>query len=713
MPRHAVIVGAGLAGSLLAVSLARDGWRVSVYERRPDPRTRGLAGGRSINLAVSARGIAGLASVGLDREILAGHAIAMPGRMIHAREAGPAGHTVFQPYSKNPADAIHSFSRGGLNLALIEAAAREPTVELHFDHACLDVDFHAPAAIFTTPDGRRHTVAADLILAADGAYSAARMAFQRADLFEYSQSYLGHGYKELRIPPATSAPAPGFAIEPHALHIWPRGGAMMIALPNTDGSFTNTLFWPFAGDHSFESLEADFQRRRREDPSAQPTNRDRARVLDFFQDQYPDAVGIMPTLVDDFFANPTSSLVTVRCWPWRRGRVALLGDAAHAIVPFYGQGMNAAFEDVVLLASLLRTASDIESALDEFQSRRKPNADAIAEMALANFIEMRDKVGSPEFRYRKKVEQTVHEMFENRVSPQYNLVSFSTVPYVEARRRGAELDRVVDHVVAAVPTADELPDRQWRERVRNAAAIALAGNQPPAAGASPVSAAQPHTEAAGFIDISPVISPRINVWPGDTPFTREVLCDIKSGSNITLSTLRGTVHLGSHADGPNHYARDGVAIDRMPLNRYIGRCRVIEASVRRGARVRPADVPRLGDVREPIVLIKTGTFPDHESWNEDFAALSVELVEELARLGVLTVGVDTPSVDLQNSKDLEAHQAFYRGNMAIIEGLRLAHVTPGVYELIAPPLKLEGFDASPVRAVLRPLTPADAPSLAP
>ncbi len=692
--RHAIIVGAGLAGSLLAVSLSRDGWRVSVYERRPDPRRKGVIGGRSINLAVSARGIAGLASVGLDKEILAGHAIPMPGRMIHPKE-GPG---VYQPYSKNPGDAINSFSRGGLNLALINAAAREPNVSLFFDHPCVDVDFEAPAALFAASTGAATRVAADLIIAADGAYSAVRMAMQKTDRFEFSQSYLGHGYKELSIPPSSGHPG-GFALQAGALHIWPRGGAMMIALPNTDGSFTNTLFWPWEGEHSFANLEGPWREARRKNPAASPTPEDRRRVREFFEQQYPDATPIMPTLVDDFFSNPTSSLVTIRCWPWQRGgRVALLGDAAHAIVPFYGQGMNAAFEDVVCLADMLRRYGEIPEALSAYQAQRKPSADAIADMALSNFVEMRDKVGSAAFRYRKKVEQAIHEMFEDRVTPQYNLVSFTTVSYVEARRRGAELDAVLDRVVRTIPPDNALPDAAWRERVRVEAGKAL--------DAADVSQASSHPGA--LIDLSPLVSGRLKVWPGDTPPSREVICDMHKGANITLSTLHATVHLGSHADGANHYGLDAPSIDRMPLERYIGPCQVLRVAAVRGTRITPAQVEGLDDIRTPIVLLKSGTFPDPESWNEDFAALSIDLVDALASRGVTTIGVDTPSVDLFSSKDLEAHHAILRHGIAILEGLNLSAVEAGpqiIYELIAPPLRLEGFDGSPVRAVLRRMHP--------
>ncbi len=670
---HVLIAGTGLAGALMACYLARAGYRVSLYERRPDPRAVGYAGGRSINLALSARGLAGLEGAGLREQVMRSDAIPMPGRMIHPLSGG----TVFQPYSHDPNDAINSVSRGGLNLTLINAAAAYENVQLIFDHFCIDVDLDAPAAIFQRPDGSTVRVEADLIIGADGAFSGVRGRLQKTDRFEYSQSYLEHGYKELHIPARDGS----FAMEPNALHIWPRGGAMMIALPNRDASFTCTLFWPFKGPHSFENL-------------ATPADVER-----HFREHYADAVPLMPTLVEDYFRNPTQPLVTVRCWPWQHaGRVVLIGDAAHAIVPFYGQGMNAAFEDCLCLSRLLaahppRRVSgrlDFSDALEAYQAERKPNADAIADMAIENFVEMRDKTGSPAFLYRKKVEQAVHHFFPDKVTPQYNLVSFSTVPYTQARASGRALDRVLDAVIADLPQGsfERLGEAEWRERLRASAARALKGG----------------VSAPTLLDIPPPLTPSINVWPGDTPLTREVLCDLAKGDNITLSTLRSTVHLGAHADGPNHYGPNAPGVGEMPLHHYLGPCHVIEARVPRGERVTSAHCGEaLASIRHPRVLIKTSTFPDSNSWNADFAALSVELVETLAAKGVVTLGIDTPSVDLQDSKDLPAHKAILKHGIAILEGLNLRDIAPGEYELIAPPLRLMGFDASPVRAVLRPI----------
>jgi len=469
-PRHALIVGAGLAGSLLACYLAEMGWRVDVFERRSDPRAKGYLGGRSINLALSARGVWGLAGVGLDAHVLERDAIPMRGRMIHPPGGGA---TVFQPYSQDTNDAINSVSRGGLNLTLLEAAAAMPGVEFHFDQPCVDVDLDACAAMIHQPGGTTTRVQADLVIGADGAFSPVRLRLMKNDRFEYSQSYLEHGYKELMIPAAAElsegalrghSARDGFAMEPNALHIWPRGGAMMIALPNRDKSFTCTLFWPLDGEHGLTSLRTEDE------------------VAAFFKQHYPDATPIMPTLVRDFRANPNGSLVTVRCWPWQwGGKTVVIGDAAHAIVPFYGQGMNCAFEDCRVLARCLSEHRDQREALEVFQAERKPNADAIADMALENFTEMRDKVGDARFLYRKRVEQTLHRLHRDRVHPQYNLVSFSTVPYVEARQSGRRLDALLEKLIARLPmgSREELGDVAWEGKVSEIGGELLAKSEAP------------------------------------------------------------------------------------------------------------------------------------------------------------------------------------------------------------------------------------------
>jgi kynurenine 3-monooxygenase len=414
------IVGAGLCGALLANLLGEAGYEIEVFEHRPDPRTKGFIGGRSINLALSARGIHGLKRAGLAEKVLA-DAIPMPGRMIHA----PSGQVTFQPYSKNPADAINSVSRGALNIALLEGAARYDNVRYRFEHRCVDVDLERPSVTaIMGAGGRAVEFDVDLVIGCDGAFSVVRGAMQRLDRFDYSQSYLEHGYKELTIPPTVTG---DFAMAPGGLHIWPRGGSMMIALPNTDRSFTCTCFWPFSGPNGFDALQSDDE------------------ILRFFKRQFPDAVPLMPTLVADYLGNPTSSLVTVRCAPWyHRDTVVLAGDAAHAVVPFYGQGINAGFEDCVLLADTLKEhGSNRERALATYYQGRKINADAIADLAITNFLEMRDHVALTRFRMKKRIERTLHRLLPRWYTPLYNLVSFTLIPYAEAVRRTRRTKRVV------------------------------------------------------------------------------------------------------------------------------------------------------------------------------------------------------------------------------------------------------------------------------
>ena len=412
------VIGAGLAGSLMAIFLGRAGHRVRVYERRPDPRTAGAEGGRSINLAISTRGLHALEQVGLKEKVLR-DAIPMRGRMIHS----PAGELAFQPYG-TAGQAINSVSRASLNRMLLEAAEEQAQLEIQFDHRLAQIDFERDRLELTTRSGGQESAAAGTIIGADGAFSAVRGQLQVRDRFSYAQSYLAHGYKELYIPPG---PGGSFQMEPHALHIWPRGSFMMIALPNRDGSFTCTLFWPFEGSNGFGAIRTESE------------------LLRFFQETYPDAVPLMPSLAHDYFANPTSSLVTVRCSPWQLdGKAVLLGDAAHAIVPFYGQGANAAFEDCVALDECLRaTPDDRGRAFEKFEAQRKVHADAIADLALANFVEMRDHVASAGFRFKKKVEKTLHRLLPRSFVPLYTMISFTRIPYADAVARAGRQDRAL------------------------------------------------------------------------------------------------------------------------------------------------------------------------------------------------------------------------------------------------------------------------------
>ncbi len=421
--KSAVVVGAGLVGALWAVFLARRGYRVDVYERRPDMRAAGYAGGRSINLAMSERGWAAIDKAGI-REKIEKVAIPMPGRMMHAL----SGDLTYQPYGKE-GEAIYSVSRGGLNLELINIAASFANVHFHFDHRCVDVDLQSPRITFENQQtGAVSTVEAPLIFGADGAFSAVRYALQRTDRFDYIQRYIEHGYKELTIPPG---PGGSHLIDPKALHIWPRGNFMLIALPNFDGSFTCTLFLPFEGDISFEHLT------------------DNDTVLAFFNRYFADAVRLMPTLLDDFWQNPTASLVTVQCYPWQwQDRILLLGDAAHAIVPFYGQGMNAGFEDCTILDTMYdEYAGDWARIIPDFSRNRKQDGDAILELALRNFIEMRDLVGDPMFLLRKKIAARLHERHPDFL-PVYSMVSFSNIPYHIALREDDRQNELFRKILA-------------------------------------------------------------------------------------------------------------------------------------------------------------------------------------------------------------------------------------------------------------------------
>jgi kynurenine 3-monooxygenase len=416
-PQPVAIVGAGLAGALLACYLGRSGQRVALYEKRPDPRLGPTEHGRSINLALSVRGIHALRELGLADEVLQS-SIVMRGRMIHARD----GALSFQPYGKDDTEVLHSVSRAGLNRLLVEAAARHESVQLHFNHRCTGLDAHGGAIELLDAKQTAVAVEAAAIVGADGAYSAVRSWMQKHEGFNYQQEYLSHGYKELTIPAGAGG---AFQIEPHALHIWPRGSFMLIALPNRDGSFTCTLFWPLEGPSSFAALKT------------------AADVLAFFRDQFPDAVPLLPALAEEFLTNPTGALVTIRCQPWRVGRAVLVGDACHAVVPFLGQGMNAAFEDcTVLHRCLLEAGWDWERAAARYEALRKHHADVLADLCLANYVEMRDRVASPLFILSKRLAVLLHALFPRWYLPLYTMIEFTRIPYADAVRR-ARLQNVV------------------------------------------------------------------------------------------------------------------------------------------------------------------------------------------------------------------------------------------------------------------------------
>lgn len=425
------LVGAGLVGSLLALLLSRRGYTVEVVERRPDPRSGRVAAGRSINLALSDRGLLALQTAGVDADIDK-VSIGMTHRTMHAKD----GAITTQAYGMN-GQAIRSVSRSALNLALLELCRAQKNVRVVFDRRCVGADLKKPSLYVESAAHERVEIDTDILIATDGAYSAVRNEMVKQDRFDYSQSYLPHGYKELVI-----APGPGgaFLLDKHTLHIWPRQSYMLIALPNLDGSFTCTLFFPMdcatPGAPSFAALN------------------DVASARAFFAEVFGDALALMPTFDADWTANPTASLVTVRCGPWMaNNKVLLIGDAAHAIVPFFGQGMNAGFEDCrVLIDTLADTqhggVDDWNAAMPLFYARRKENADAIATLAQENFVEMRDKVGQPAFLLRKRLEAHLARLCPDRVVPAYTMVTFSPqLSYADALKRARAQDTVLDRAL--------------------------------------------------------------------------------------------------------------------------------------------------------------------------------------------------------------------------------------------------------------------------
>ncbi|MEQ1605698.1 MAG: NAD(P)/FAD-dependent oxidoreductase [Pyrinomonadaceae bacterium] len=441
-----VIIGSGLAGSLLSIYLAKRGINVDVYEARGDMRLEEVAAGRSINLALSDRGIAALREVGMDDYMLA-EAVPMQGRMIHM----VSGETKLLPYSGRQGEYINSVSRSGLNVALITEADKYDNVEFHFNERCVDFDCKTGEARFSSGSIAR----GDTVIATDGAGSAVRNAMMHGGVerFDFSQVWLEHGYKELHIPADQNG---GFCLEKNALHIWPRNKFMMIALPNFDGSFTCTLFLAHEGDNSFAEISRGY---------TQYETADKA-VLEFFNREFPDAVPLMPALVDDFFDNPTGNLGTIKCFPWNvGGNALLLGDSAHAVVPFYGQGMNCAFEDVRVFDQLIeKHGTAWKTVYDEYGQLRKINTDAIADLAEENFYEMRDAVADPVFVRKRELETKLEQTFPDYFS-KYSMVTFrEDLPYSVAKAKGNAQDRILMDICAGVDDVQSLPlDKVLRE----------------------------------------------------------------------------------------------------------------------------------------------------------------------------------------------------------------------------------------------------------
>jgi len=427
------LIGAGLAGPLLATYLAKRGYSVEIFERRPDMRKESISAGRSINLALSIRGNHALKEVGLYDKIKS-NTIPMKGRMIHDLNSG----IHLQPYGQKENEVIFSVSRAHLNMELMTLAEETGNVTIRFNHQLLSADLEQNKLLFQLSDSlEKIEWSFNRVIGCDGSSSILRKSIvEKADI-QYVKKPLGHGYKELTIPPMKSGE---FQIEPNALHIWPRGNHMLIALPNNDCSFTCTLFFPIIGKTSFETVK---------------TEKD---ILDLFQSQFPDAIKLMPNLVEDFQKNPTGDLASVYCKPWHFGDKALLiGDAAHAVVPFFGQGMNASFQDCSALAKLMdQNENDWKTIFNAFSSSQVENGHAIADMAIENYLEMRDHVNDPEYKKRRNVELKLELMFPGQFIPRYSMVSFHQIPYAEVYQRGEKQLKIIGDVLKADPSGQSI-----------------------------------------------------------------------------------------------------------------------------------------------------------------------------------------------------------------------------------------------------------------
>lgn len=440
-PEQVTIVGGGLVGSLLSVMLGQLGYKVLVLEKRADMRNQHVDGGRSINLALAERGMHALDQAGLMGDVQP-LLIPMKGRLLHAVN----GELEFLPYGQRPHEVIYSISRSGLNALLMNAAEVSNNVQLRFEHELKSIDFDAnTVSLFDHAAGEDVTVNYEVLIGADGAGSRVRRAMLPAVAGNDNSELLDHNYKELTIPPADDGT---HLIEKEALHIWPRGGYMLIALPNLDGSFTVTLFLQKSGPVSFESLASTDD------------------VESFFREQFPDAYQLIPDVAAEFFENPTGILGTVRCSPWRlEHEVLLIGDASHAIVPFHGQGMNAGFEDCELLIDMLiQYHHDWPTTMTQFDRIRKVDADAIADMALENYITMRDSVRDPKFQLKKELGFKLELKYPNRFIPRYSMVMFHRIPYAVAYARGKVQQSILDQLTDGKSNLDEI-DFQLADRL--------------------------------------------------------------------------------------------------------------------------------------------------------------------------------------------------------------------------------------------------------
>ena len=419
-PSKITIAGSGLVGALQAIYMKQQGFDVNLFERRPDMRKNQMSAGKSINLALSDRGFRGLSGVGIDdsiREI----SIPMYRRVMHDVN----GNLTFQPYGKD-GQAIYSVSRGALNCKLMDLAEKNG-VNIHFNYQLADLNLNTSSAMFKH-EGDIETVEYEFLVGADGAFSEVRNELMKKPWSNYSQYYIDYAYKEFSIPAALDG---SHQLEKNALHIWPRKDFMLIALPNPDGTFTLTLFFPKSGALSFDSLDTI------------------EKAEQFFKEYFSDALALMPEFREEYTTNPASAMVIVKCFPWTfQDKVMLIGDAAHAIVPFYGQGMNCCFEDCFVFDELLQSHDgNWSDLLRKYENSRKPNSDAVAELALRNFIEMRDKVSDPTFLLQKKIEARFTELHPGKWMPLYSMVTFSHTPYSEALRIGDKQEAIMQHVM--------------------------------------------------------------------------------------------------------------------------------------------------------------------------------------------------------------------------------------------------------------------------
>ncbi|XOV66457.1 MAG: FAD-dependent oxidoreductase [Fluviicola sp.] len=430
--KSAIIVGAGLVGSLWAVYLSKAGYKVTIYERRPDIRQAEITAGKSINLALSNRGWKALDTVGVGDEIRK-IAIPMTGRVMHDLD----GNLTYQPYGKE-GQAIYSISRGGVNAKMMDIAEKFGNAVIHYNHECLSADTkNGIIHVKNTKTGETFDAKADVVFAADGAFSAIRYnAFQKLDRFNFSQMYIEDGYREILLPADEDG---SYKLELNALHIWPRGRFMLIALPNEDGSFTCTLFMPHSGgENSFDALDS------------------KEKVEHFFKTTFPDFFEMMPNIADAWEDHPLSSLAIMRSYPWHDGKMALMGDAAHATVPFYGQGMNGGFEDCTVLHELmLKHNEDWDEVFAEYSVLRKPDGDALQDLSLHNYYVMRDYVADPDFLLQKKIEAKFSELYPDKWLPLYSMVTFSEVRYSDAYRLGMAQDKIMKEVMASTPNIEE------------------------------------------------------------------------------------------------------------------------------------------------------------------------------------------------------------------------------------------------------------------